>query len=219
MSRPNLLDRLCEYVLDGRGRVDELYAVWLLGGNCAKTLVDTLLEGHALSLHAICRATGCHAQRRLLGRDVIDERERRVRTRDGQVVGIAHHLTIEAIGKRLVAGRGIVEAIAQDHLAGSKGGRDDLVHQLSACRLVEQQLAGVAHRRIGRVEQQSTDLFADGGTARLAQAHNLVASELERTGKQARLRRFTGAIDTLERNEAMLSGLKSHGRSPFLQGA
>ena len=104
-------------------------------------------------------------------------------------------------------------------MPAARVGRDDLVHQLSACRLVEQQLAGVAHRRIGRVEQQSTDLFADGGTARLAQAHNLVASELERTGKQARLRRFTGAIDTLERNEAMLSGLKSHGRSPFLQGA
>ena len=28
-------------------------------------------------------ATGCHAQRRLLGRDVVDERERRVRTCDG----------------------------------------------------------------------------------------------------------------------------------------
>ena len=70
------------------------------------------MEGHALSLHAICRTTGCHAQRRLLGRDVVDECERRVRTRDGQVVGIAHHLTIEAVGKRLIAGRGIVEAVA-----------------------------------------------------------------------------------------------------------
>ena len=177
------------------------------------------MEGHALSLHAICRTAVGHAQRRLLGRDVIDERERRVRTRDGQVVGIAHHLTIEAIGKRLVAGRGIVEAVAQDHLAGSKGGRDDLVHQLSACRLVEQQLAGVAHRRIGRVEQQGANLFADGSAARLTQGHNLVAGKVERTGKQARLRRFTGAIDALERDKAMLSGLKSHGRSPFLQGA
>ena len=150
---------------------------------------------------------------------MIDERERRVRTRDGQVVGVAHHLAIEAIGKRLVAGRGIVKAIAQDHLTDSKGGHDDLVHQLSARRLVEQQLAGVAHRRVGGVEQQSTDLFADGGTARLAQAHNLVASEFERAGKQARLRGLAGAIDALERDKAMLSGLKSHGRSPFLQGA
>ena len=33
----NLLDRLLEDFLDGRGGVDELYAVWLLGGNCAKT--------------------------------------------------------------------------------------------------------------------------------------------------------------------------------------
>lgn len=106
-----------------------------------------------------------------------------MRTGDSQVVGIAHHLTVEAIGKRLVAGRGIVETVAQDHLAGSEGGSYDLMHQLSACRLVEQQLAGVAHRRIGRVEQQGADLFADGGTARLAQAHNLVTSELERTGK------------------------------------
>ena len=32
----NLLDRLLEDFLDGRGGVDELYAVWLLGGNCAK---------------------------------------------------------------------------------------------------------------------------------------------------------------------------------------
>ena len=142
-----------------------------------------------------------------------------MRTRDGQVVGISHHLAIKAVGKCLIAGCGIVEAVAQDHLADSKGGRDDLVHQLSACRLVEQQLAGIAHRRVGRVEQQSTDLFADGGTARLAQGHNLVAGEVERTGKQARLRRFAGAIDTLERDKAMLSGLKSHGRSPFLQGA
>lgn len=93
------------------------------------------------------------------------------------------------------------------------------MHQLGARRLVEQQLAGVAHRCIGGVEQQSTDLFADGSTTRFAQAHNLVASELERTGKQARLRRFTSAIDALERDKAMLSGLKSHGRSPFLQGA
>ena len=177
------------------------------------------MEGHALSLHAICRATGCHAQRRLLGRDVIDERERRVRPRDGQVVGIAYYLAIEAIGKRLIASCGIVEAVAQDHLAGSKGRRDDLVHQLGARGLVEQQLAGVAHRRIGGVEQQSTDLFADGGTARLAQGHNLVAGKVERTGKQARLRGLAGAIDALERDKAMLSGLKSHGRSPFLQGA
>ena len=171
------------------------------------------------SLDTVGRAAGCHAQRRLLGRDVVDECERRVRTRDGQVVGVAHHLTVEAVGKRLVAGRGIVEAVAQDHLAGREGRRDNLVHKLGARGLVEQQLAGVAHRRIGGVEQQSTDLFADGGTARLAQGHNLVAGKVERTGKQARLRRFTGAIDTLERNEAMLSGLKSHGRSPFLQGA
>ncbi|MFR2626836.1 MAG: hypothetical protein ACLS89_04525 [Collinsella sp.] len=34
--RANLLDRLLEDFLDGRGGVDELYAVWLLGGNCAK---------------------------------------------------------------------------------------------------------------------------------------------------------------------------------------
>ena len=86
------------------------------------------MEGYALCLHAVGRAAGSHAQRRLLGRDVVDERERRVRTRDGQVVGVAHHPAIKAVGKRLVAGRGIVEAIAQDHLAGSEGRRDDLVH-------------------------------------------------------------------------------------------
>ena len=51
-----------------------------------------------------------------------------MRTRNGQVVGIAHHLAIEAVGKRLVAGRGIVEAIAQDHLADREGRRDNLVH-------------------------------------------------------------------------------------------
>ena len=59
--RANLLDRLPEDLLDGRGGVDKLYAIWLLGGNCAKALVDTLLECHAFCLHAICRATGCHA--------------------------------------------------------------------------------------------------------------------------------------------------------------
>ena len=150
---------------------------------------------------------------------MIDERERRVRSRNGQVVGIAHHLAIKAVGKCLIAGCGIVEAVTQDHLAGREGGSYDLVHQLSACRLVEQQLAGVAHRCIGGVEQQSTDLFADGGTALLAQAHNLVASEFKRAGKQTRLRGLAGAIDALERDKAMLSGLKSHGRSPFLQGA
>ena len=93
------------------------------------------------------------------------------------------------------------------------------MHQLGTRRLVEQQLAGVAHRCIGGIEQQSTDLFADGGTARLAQAHNLVASEFERAGKQARLRGLAGTVDALERDKAMLSRLKSHGRSPFLQGA
>ena len=93
------------------------------------------------------------------------------------------------------------------------------MHQLGTRGLVEQQLAGVTHRRVGGVEQQSTDLFADGGTARLAQAHNLVAGKIERAGKQARLRGLAGAVDALERDKAMLSGLKSHGRSPFLQGA
>ena len=150
---------------------------------------------------------------------MVDECERRVRSRDGQVVGVAHHLAVEPIGKCLVAGRGIVEAIAQDHLAGSEGGRDDLVHQLGTRGLVEQQLAGIAHRHIGGVEQQGADLFADGGAARFAQAHNLVASELERASKQARLRGLAGTVDALERDKAMLSGLKSHGRSPFLQGA
>mgnify|MGYP000007761982 CR=1 FL=1 len=93
-----------------------------------KSLIDALLEGYALCLHAVGRATGSHAQRRLLGRDVVDEREHRVCSRDGQVVGVAYHLAIEAVGKRLVAGRGIVEAIAQDHLAGREGRRDNLVH-------------------------------------------------------------------------------------------
>ena len=136
--RANQLDRLREDVCDRRSGVDELYAVWLLGSNGTKSLIDALLEGHALGLHAIRRTTGCHAQCRLLGRDVIDERERRMRTDDSQVVGIAHHLTVKAIGKRLVAGRGIVETVAQDHLAGSEGGRDDLVHQLGTRGLVEQ---------------------------------------------------------------------------------
>ena len=93
------------------------------------------------------------------------------------------------------------------------------MYQLGTRCLVEQQLAGVTHRRVGGVEQQSTDLFADGGTARLAQAHNLVASEFKSAGKQARLRGLAGAVNALERDKAMLSGLKSHGRSPFLQGA
>ena len=93
------------------------------------------------------------------------------------------------------------------------------MHQLGTRCLVEQQLAGDAHRRVGGVEQQSADLFANGGAARLAQAHNLVASELERAGKQARLRGLAGTVDALERDKAMLSGLKSHERSPFLQGA
>ena len=93
------------------------------------------------------------------------------------------------------------------------------MHQLSARGLVEQQLAGIAHRRVGGVEQQGADLFADGSAARLAQAHNLVAGKAERAGQQARLRGLAGAVDALERDEAMLSGLKSHGRSPFLQSA
>lgn len=120
--RADLLDRLRKDFLDGRGGVDELYAAWLLGGNAAKSLVNALLERHALCLHAICRATGGHTQRRLLRCDVVDERERRMRSRDGQLIGIAYHLAIEAVGKRLVAGRGIVEAVAQDHLTGREGG-------------------------------------------------------------------------------------------------
>lgn len=93
------------------------------------------------------------------------------------------------------------------------------MHQLGTRSLVEQQLADIAHRRVGGVEQQGANLFADGGTARLAQTHHLVAGKIERTGKQTRLRRLAGAVDALERDEAMLSGLKSHGRSPFLHGA
>lgn len=142
-----------------------------------------------------------------------------MRTCNREVVGIAYHLAVEAIGKRLIAGRGVVETVAQDHFAGREGGRDDLVHQLGARGLVEQQLAGIAHRRVGGVEQQGADLFADGGAARLAQGYDLVACKVERAGQQARLRGLAGAVDALERDKAMLSGLKSHGRSPFLQGA
>ena len=47
----------------------------------------------------------------------------------------------------------------------------------------------------------------------------LAAGKVERAGQQTRLRGLAGAVNALERNEAMLSGLKSHGRSPFLQGA
>ena len=166
--RADLLDRLRKDFLDGRGGVDELYAGGFLGGNAAKSLVNALLERHALCLHAICRATGGHTQRRLLGCDVVDERERRMRSRDGQVIGIAYHLAIETVGKRLVAGRGIVEAVAQDHFTGRESGGYDLVHQLGTRSLVEQQLAGIAHRRVDGVEQQGANLFADGGTARLA---------------------------------------------------
>ena len=71
----------------------------------------------------------------------------------------------------------------------------------------------------GLVHQRPGARVVDGGAARLAQAHNLVASEFERAGKQTRLRGLAGTIDALERDKAMLSGLKSHERSPFLQGA
>lgn len=52
----NLLDRLREDILDRSRGVDELYAVRFLGSDGTKSLVNTLLEGHALGFHAICRA-------------------------------------------------------------------------------------------------------------------------------------------------------------------
>ena len=82
-------------------------------------------------------------------------------------------------------------------------------------------IAAEEPNRVKLIDATTTveEVFADGGAARFAQAHNLVASELERASKQARLRGLAGTVDALERDKAMLSRLKSHGRSPFLQGA
>ena len=57
------------------------------------------------------------------------------------------------------------------------------------------------------------------GAGKSTQAR-LLARALELAGYQVvSLRGLAGTIDALERDKAMLSRLKSHGRSPFLQGA
>ena len=87
---------------------------------------------------------------------------------DRETVGEPNGFTVDAGGKRLVAGGGVVKTVADDHRARGERGFDDLMHELGTGRLVEQKLAGIAHLGVGGIEQEGANRLGDGGAARLA---------------------------------------------------
>ena len=63
--------------------------------------------------------------------------------------------------------------------AAFKSGRNDLCHNLSASRFVNEQLGFARHFSMGGVQHQFTQSFANGGAARFTQAQNLAAALLQ----------------------------------------
>ncbi len=107
---------------------------------------------------------------------------------DGNVVRMRNHIAVEAIGKCLVGGRGIVEAVADARAPCGERRPDDLVRQLGSGRLLQQQLANVAHLAVLRVEQNRANLLRNLDATRFTQPQNVVARKLKRAGEQHSLR-------------------------------
>ncbi len=81
------------------------------------------------------------------------------------------------------------------------------MNELGARRLVQQELAGVAHRRMRRIEQELADFLRYGHAARLTQEQHVVTGALEVLSQKLRLRGFAAPIDALKRDEAGHDGL------------
>ena len=118
----------------------------------------------------------------------------RNRVRFGRVSPTAKLMTVLTCSRfqfatvALVGGGGIVEAVADDDLAGREGGADDFAHELGAAGIHEQQLGLGGHGMIGlAVLEGVPDLLADGRAARLAQGPDAVAERLQAVGQQLHL--------------------------------
>ena len=120
---------------------------------------------------------------------------------DRQLVGRAHTGRVESRGIRLVGGGRIVEAVADHGTARGERRRDHLMHQLGTGGLIEEQLTGVAHLGVGRVEQDGADLLGDGDAARFAEREHVHARAGEGIGQERRLRGLAAAVDAFERYE------------------
>ena len=194
--------------VDTAAGVDKANPLRLCGSNCAEAGRHALLVGKPLGFHAVLGAVARGCTSSSLGWvDIENEREIRVACANGERVGPLHRTEIHPVGIALVGGRGIIEAVAHHDAPLSKSGSNHLVNELSARRLVQQELAGVAHRCVRRIEQELADFLRYGHATRLTQEQHVVACTLEVLSQKLRLRGFAAPIDALKRDEAGHGGL------------
>ena len=158
------------------------------------------MEGEVLGLKAVGAVRG-GAGDADGGIDVEHERAVGAQATGGRAVELGDAREIDAARVALVGGRGVVEAVAQDDLAGRERRSDDLVDELGSARLVEQDLRRDAQLRVVGVEQDAAHRLADDGTARLAQHAHGQSGGLELLGEEPDLRRLAGALTALEGDE------------------
>jgi hypothetical protein len=83
-------------------------------------------------------------------------------------IEIADDADAQAANDTLIDDGGIGKAVGDDNASGAESGEDDLLHGLGATGEVEQQLGNGKQMAVSGIEQNGTNLVADGGAARFA---------------------------------------------------
>ena len=113
-----------------------------------------------------------------------------------------NQVVTDAAAVSLVGHGGVLETIAQDQAAGVDRRSDDLLDVLRPGRRVKEQLAGRGHGGVARVQDESADLVADRGSARLARQEMVDPQILDMIGEQLDLCRLPRSFDPLEGDES-----------------
>ncbi len=124
----------------------------------------------------------------------------------GEGVGRIDGFARQAAAVGLVGHRGVGEAVAQHHGPAAQGRRYDLVDQLRAGRLVDEQLGAVGEPGVGRVEHERAQGLAHRGAAGLAQAQHLEPVGAQPLGQKADVGRLAGAVGAFEGHERAHGG-------------
>ena len=86
-----------------------------------------------------------------------------------------------------------------------EGGNHEFPHHLGARRLIEHELALVAHVVVSRIEQNQADLFGQACRTRVPQVDDLASCTLDRINEKFRLRGLAASVNAFERNEQTLA--------------
>ncbi len=169
------------------------------GGQGQEAGADALVELGRLGLHPV-RRLGEALAGGLRG-DVEEHGQVRYEAVGGPA-GDAGDLGGGEVAARALVGDGGVDVpVGDDDRAPFEGGADHAVDVLGAVGGEHQRLGAVGEARGGHVQDDRAQPLADGGGARLASHHDLVALAADPGGERLDLGRLPGAVAALQGDE------------------